>query len=145
MNKAELIADIKSRVITTIGDPVLKADVSGVKTYVQTVLSPEGVNKANERNIAYIIVDEGGPGERAYYRDTSHLDRDDREKAATYMGNLVSNGTIDGYQLEQVVTDLGSANFFVAKVWIDNGSGKLVERRLHVTHDGQSVVRKEIL
>ena len=146
MNKAELIADIESRVITTIGAPQLKTDVDGVKVYIQTVLSPEGINKANERNIAFIVVNEGGAGEAAYYRDTSHLERDDRQKATTYMQNLVANDTIEGYQIEQLQAELSDASYSIAKVWVDDGAGKLAEKRFHISRNAQGgLTHKEIV
>lgn len=72
MNKTELLADMQPKVIKLIGQPSLKTDVDGVRSYLQTVLSPEGQDKANEPNIVFIVVDEGHPGEAAYYRDTQH-------------------------------------------------------------------------
>lgn len=146
MNKAQLLTDLQSRVIRLIGDPQLKTDVGGVKTYIQAVLAMEGTDKAADRNVAFYVVDEGQPGEAAYYRDTVHRQTDDREKAVSYMGQLVVNGQIGGFEIESVQADLGSRSFFIAKVYADDGSGKLVEKRFHVSRNAQNqVVRKEII
>lgn len=146
MNKTELLADLQSRVIRLIGAPQLKTDVDGVRTYIQTVLALEGVDKAADRNVAFYVVDEGQPGEAAYYRDTVHRQTDDKEKAVTYMGNLVTNGTIGGFEIESVQADLGARSFFIAKVYVDDGQGRLVEKRFHVSRNAQNqVVRKEIV
>jgi len=146
MNKAELLADLSSKTITLIGNESLKATAGSVKTYIQSVLSSEGVDKASDRNIAFVVVDEGESTEAAYYRDTIAMPKNDNEAGLSYLASLVAAGTIDGFDVGKIRSDLGAFSYFIADVWMDDGAGKLNEKQIRVSYDAQgAATHKEII
>ena len=146
MNKAQLILDLETKVIKLAGGAVLRSQVEGINTYTQGVITAEGVDKATDRTIAFIVIDEGTETEHAYYRDTVSLPKAENEAGMMYMAGLVMSGLIDGFEVESMRPDLGPFSFFIVKVWADNGAGKLVERRFRVSYNAQGVpAHKEIV
>lgn len=146
MNKAQLLADLEAKVIKIIEGPgPHKAENNGVREYVVTVLEQQGMDKANSRSIAFTVVDEGTAGEVAFYRDTISLPKNDNEAGISYLAGLVQAGTIDRFEVEKSRPDLGPFSFFTALVWADDGTGKLIEKRIMVTRSGTTVSHKDII
>ena len=145
--KAELLADLEAKVIKIIDGPgAHKAENNGVREYVVTVLEQLGMDRANSRQIAFTVVDEGTDGESAYYRDTISLPKNENEAGMTYLAGLVASGAIDRFEVEKSRPDLGPFSFFTATVWADDGAGNLNEKRIMVNRDSTGTVgHKEII
>lgn len=146
MNKTELLQDLSTKVIKMIGTPVMNAEAHGLREYTQRVLEQQGHERAGVRTIAFTVVDEGDPAEAAYYRDSIALPKGDNDSAMAYLAGLVSTGAIDRFQVEDSRPDLGPFSFFNARVWVDDGTGKLSEKRIQVTRNADgNATHKEIV
>lgn len=66
MKKEEIIAQLNEK-FTKVNDPVVVADVNGVKTYDVTVLEVVD-NQGIQKTVSFYVNDEGSENEEAYLR-----------------------------------------------------------------------------
>lgn len=121
MTKAELLAELASKV-EKVGDPVRVESSFGVTTYDVPVLDREGTT-ATKRTVPIYVVDEGEPGEVAYFRLS--LDRDEQSADEAYaaaaqdwLNQIVAAGTGDILSGELLETNRTN-KFIVARVFVN--------------------------
>lgn len=138
MNKAEMLADLAAkglRVINVeqIADSVKEA--AGVTSYIANVMEQRG-DTITGRNIGFYVLDEGDPGEAAFYRDLPQPKNVARDAVLTYLGGLVP-GTYVRTKLESLDED---DRYGFAQAWKDNGDGTATAVRLIVWKDGSNPI-----
>lgn len=90
MNKAELEAEIAAKayaVVQTVQEPDAVKEAAGVTMYMTNVMERTGDNRLQGRNIGWYVVDEGGPAEAAFYRDTVQVANDKYQAELTFLKN----------------------------------------------------------
>lgn len=130
MNKAELLADITSKVlkiVDTIEEPDERKNAVNVKSYLTSVMEQSG-DTARGRNIGWYTIDEGLPTEEAFYRDMVVSKNVAEAQIRTYLKSLVPSSFIR-FTLESVNEEQKSAYASAVK---DNNDGTCTEVRLFI-------------
>lgn len=133
MNKAQLLADLDSKVLRVVGvtqqeDPAKAA--AGITVYVANVLQITQAGQAQGRNVGFYVLDEGDPGEAAFYKDSIGTSAADYAAAVTYLDAQA----FERYKVREQQPQNG---FALADVWIDDGAGGVLERRILLYRDAE--------
>lgn len=144
MNKAELLQDLASKpfVDSINGQSILKeTKVDGGKWYVQNIreINPDG-KSAVYRNIYFYVIDEGTKSERAYYKDA--IPEAITKKAFTFTENVKEFTRDSIYQIDKTDEDL---KFAIARNYIDDGTGNLIEKKVIITEANDLITEKEVV
>lgn len=143
MTKAQILADIEAKSLKVVAveeelDAVKNA--AGIKQYIANVLEQSG-DRVSGRNVAFYIIDEGGAGEAAYYRDVVTPKNVARNAVQTYLNGLVP--------ATYIRTELGLVNeeqkSATASAYKDNGDGTCKKVELLVFKNGSNpIAHREI-
>ena len=143
MTKADILADIEAKslkVVAVAEEPDAVKNAAGVKQYIANVLEQNG-GVVQGRNIAFYVVDEGGAGEAAYFRDVVTPKSVARDAVQTYLNGLAP--------VTYIRTELGTVNeeqkSALANAYKDNGDGTCKKVQLLVFKNGaQAIQHREI-
>lgn len=116
MNKAELFADLKTKVVKviSIGDP--NTTNGGDKEYPVEVLAEISHNVCKERTIPIRVLNEGTPEEQAYYVAEPPSNRDSIILKA--LGELQAAGTVTVNDLSHLGINFADVNLDGAKQFV---------------------------
>lgn len=144
MNKAELLQDLakKDFVDSLNGEPELKEQkADGGKWYLINIreVNPDG-KSAVYRNIHFYVVDEGLKTEQAYYKDS--IPEAITKRAFTFTENVKEFTKDSIYQIDKTDEDL---KYAIARKYIDDGTGNLIEKKVIITEANDLIAEKEVV
>lgn len=144
MNKQELLNDLASKTWcdSINGTPELKeVKADGGKWYLVNIreVNPDG-QSAVYRNIHFYVVNENLKDEQAYYKDA--IPEAITKKAFTFSENVKEFTKDSIYQIDKTDEDL---KFAIARKYIDDGTGNLIEKKVIITEANEVIAEKEVV
>lgn len=117
MNKAELVADLESKMIKVIGQVGSGRNTNGGhKEYEYNVLAETSHNVCEERIIAIRVIGEGTAEEKAYYVSEPPVNRE--SILAAKLTELQAQGTVTANSLDHLGIKFADLNIGEQRVFV---------------------------
>lgn len=145
MTTKQEFLDLLAARYRVVGSPALQREVGGVKIYTVEVLDLPAADSLTRLNIGFMVEDEGGPAEAAYWTDrdpeTSPPKATFIADVETYIAGKIVAGVIEAAFLDTV--DLANEKA-TAYAYVDV-AGSLQEKKALLRRDGLGAIEHVIL
>lgn len=139
MNKQEIIAEITANHTIFGGLTDIGLQYPGAQGYIASVLDVSG-NRSDLKKIGFIVIDEGGPGETAYYTGGTPRPANFADEAQAFITANIGGAILAGF-LESV--DVANEK---ATVWaVRDNAGSIEEVKGLLYKDGNGDVQIQVI